>query len=322
MFYIGGEQELAPLNYFQEVTNSGRSSLRLIIESANLRNKHILLPDFLCQVIIDILQEYQVTFDFYSVERNLDFQLPDNIEKYDAVYLIKYFGGSTDAFAKTCTSFHGCLIVDDVFSPYPEILKRDQLWFSFNSLRKISHVADFSLLYSNAPLASVIKTALSGFSVMKYRAKNLKHEYLNFQQGSEKKYLDKFGQAEAILSSNFGIYSPSADSIIAAIQYFNRLEQERNIRQRNYQQINDLLADYSIPIKSKFYSFAPLLLNNRDVVRQKLMEFNVFLAVHWPVCNLVDNVLSQSIISIPVDSRYSSTDIKKVCSLIIKLEGK
>ena len=322
MFYIGGEQELAPLNYFQEVTNSGRSSLRLIIESANLRNKHILLPNFLCQVIIDTLQEYHITFDFYSVDLNLEFQLPKNIENYDALYLIKYFGGRTKTFVQACSLFKGCLIVDDVFSPFPEVLKRSGLWFSYNSLRKISPIADFSLLYSNKPITSVARTELPGFSKIKYQAKKSKYNHLNFRQGNEQAFLDLFEQAEAILDNHIGIYSPSAESIIAATQYFSGLEKEKEIRKSNYELINDLLAEHSISIDAGFYSFAPLLLNNRDTLRLQLMGYNVFLAIHWPAVSLLENDLSKSIISIPVDSRYGSNDIKKICSLINKLEGK
>ena len=320
MFHIGGEQELAPLNYFQDVTNSGRSSLRLIIESANLRSKHILLPNFLCQVIIDILQEYHITFDFYSVDENLELLLPKNIENYDALYLIKYFGNRTKTFVQACSLFKGCLIVDDVFSPFPEVLKRSSLWFSYNSLRKISPIADFSLLYSNKSIVSVTTTELPGFSKMKYQAKKLKYNYLNSHQGNEQRFLKLFEQAEAILDNHIGIYSPSTESVMAAIKYFTGFEKEIKIRQSNYKLINDLLADYSIPINTEFYSFAPLLLNNRDTVRLKLMENNVFLAIHWPAISLLDNALSRSIVSIPVDSRYRSSDIAKMCELILKLE--
>jgi len=320
MFHIGGEQELAPLNHFQTITNSGRSSLRLIIESANLRNKHILLPDFLCQVIIDTLQEYQITFDFYSVDKKLGFELPNDIVKYDALYLIKYFGGSTRTFVEACSLFKSCLIIDDVFSPFPEVLKRNDLWFSYNSLRKVSPIADFSIVCSNEPIDSLTPTELPKFSEIKYQAKYLKYNYMNHQQGSEKEYLALFGQAEAILDSNVGIYSPSPVSVIAAIQYFQNLDQERKCRKSNYELVCHLLPDYSIPLVAEFYSFAPLLLADRDNVRIQLLKDNVFLAVHWPAVDLHDNTLSRSIISIPVDSRYSPNVITKICELIMKLE--
>jgi len=317
MFHIGGEQEIAPLNYFQDVTNSGRSSLRLIIESANLRNKQILLPNFLCQVIVDVLEEYNITFDFYSVDKSLELQLPKNIEKYDALYLIKYFGGRTKTFVQACCSFKGCVIVDDVFSPLPEFLKRSSLWFSYNSLRKISPVADFSLVYSNIPLAGITKTSLADFSALKYQAKNLKYDYLQDKSIQEETYLDLFSQGENLLDNGLGIYAASVESIITALSFFNDLNKERTVRNEHYQLIRAMLPKLTIDIDSEFYSFAPIFIKNRNELRKQLIKENIYLAVHWSEVKCIKNELSPTIISLPLDRRYSNENIIKLCELIL-----
>lgn len=316
MFHMGGEQELAASGYYREITNSGRASLRLIIESAQLSHKRILLPGFLCEIICDVLAEYHLQVDFYSVDSTFNYHLPDNIDDYDALYLIKYFGGTTDSFHRAVAGFERCIIIDDVFSPYPETIERAAPWYSYNSLRKISAVADFSMLYSNEPLASFNDTTLEAFARLKYTAKRQKFEYLNTQIGDEQGYLELFSQAEKVLDEQKGIYRPSTQSVLAAIEFFAQLEQERSVRADNYQLIKLLLPELSVSIATSFHSFVPLLLENRDDVRCALMKDNIFLAIHWPAVAGVENVLSQSILSVPLDSRYSQDELTLLCGHI------
>ena len=316
MFYMGGEQELAKSKCYHDVTNSGRSSLRLIIESADLRGKRILLPSFLCEVIVDVFTEYEVNIDFYDINTNFEFQLPKDLIHYDALYLIKFFGGTGDSFCDSISRFKKCIIIDDVFSPYPHVLERQPLWFSYNSLRKISPVADFSLLYSNYPIADIGKADLASFALLKYEAKDLKNSYLKDKIGDENKYLALFEKAEEILDRSRGIYRPSEKSIIEAINFFSRRDIESSVRKSNYQYIKSLLPELLLDIETEFYSFAPILLSNRDEIRRKLMEENIFLAVHWPKSELIPNRLSDSIISIPLDTRYSHEDFKRLYGFI------
>ena len=55
---FGGEIELKGADSYYEHTISGRSSLRLIIESANLQNKSFLVPEYVCDVVLLVLEEF------------------------------------------------------------------------------------------------------------------------------------------------------------------------------------------------------------------------------------------------------------------------
>ncbi len=317
MRHVGGEQELAQLHYFRELTNSGRSSLRWIIESAQLESKRLLLPDFLCEVILDVLAEYNIDVDFYAVDSQLGYQLPDDLSDYDALYLIKYFGATNASFELAIAAFEQCIIVDDVFSPYPHILDVTQPWYSFNSLRKISAVADFSMLYSNRTFASVQVDKLPDFAELKYQAKQCKYEYFNSGKGSEKEFLALFTQGERCLDENKGIFLPSTNSVLESINFYNKLEEEKIIRRNNYGVICGKLAEYLLPITTDFYSFAVIVLPNRDAIRKKIMAHNIFLAVHWPEVIGISHQLSRTILSIPLDCRYSTKDMEDICQYIL-----
>lgn len=317
MNHVGGEQELTQQDHFSELTNSGRSSLRWIIESAQLQSKRVLLPDFLCEIILDVLAEYHIDVDFYSVDSQLVYQLPDDLSHYDALYLIKYFGATTASFEYAIATFKHCIIVDDVFSPYPHILDITQSWYSFNSLRKISAVADFSMLYSNRLLKPIDLKPLTEFSELKYQAKQDKYDFFKAKKGEEQAYLSLFNQGESCLDKHKSIFSPSSRSVVESIHFYQGLERERVIRRKNYAVVYQQLGKYILPIQSDDYSFAPILLLNRDAVRRKLMGHNIFLAVHWPAPIGVTNQLSHSILSIPLDSRYDESDMREICRYIL-----
>ncbi|WP_022941182.1 pyridoxal phosphate-dependent transferase [Psychromonas hadalis] len=319
MFHIGGEQELEKKHYYREITNSGRSSLRLIIQSAELQGKHLLLPNFLCEVILDVLLEYDVKIDFYDVGSDFEFELPKKINNYDCLYLIKYFGMANMSFQNAVSRFSKCLIIDDVFSPYPHVLERGTLWFSYNSLRKISPVADLSLLYSNQPIHKVEPKILPLFSDLKYKAKGLKSTFLGGGHGHESEYLNLFQEAEQVLDASRGIYSASNASLFEAIEFYRKLDFETKIRKENYLLLKSCLGDLVMNVNTKFYSFLPLLLQNRNTIKKKLMLDNIFLAIHWPENNKVSNKISNKILSIPLDSRYDKKDIEKLCDTLKKI---
>jgi hypothetical protein len=319
MFHIGGEQEVTKKKFFRDITNSGRSSLRLIIKSAGLQGKRLLLPSFLCEVIVDVLLEFEIEIDFYDINVNLEFKLPDDLSQYDAVYLIKYFGMANKSFQDALLDVPQCLIIDDVFSPYPHVPNEDVKWFSYNSLRKISQVADFSLIYSNFPIVKMEKLKLPLFSSLKYEAKHLKDEYLSTGKGDEREYLSLFSKAETLLNNSIGIYQASENSLCEAIEFYSNLATEKKVRYENYMTLKSMLGERELKIKAPFYSFLPVLLSNRDEVRRKLMGENIFLAIHWPDCKEMQNKLSSYIISVPLDSRYSKTDMIRLGSLIKEL---
>lgn len=314
---MGGEQELSSSDLFYGVTNSGRSSLRWILESMNLRGKCILVPDFLCQIVIDVLREYEIEITFYSVDEELSYQLNGKETEFDALYVIRYFGYDSGALEQTLSKLHTATIIDDVFGVEPPTINGTQHWCYFNSLRKISFVADFSQVVSNKPLKSIEKKRLDVFSQVKYLAKEQKFSYLNTGQGSEEEYLHQFNLGESILNESKNIYQASDSSIYQATRFCQSLKSETDIRQRNLSLAKKLLKSKQyIDITSQFPSFLPLKLKHRDIVRKALMSKNVFLAVHWPATDKTDNVLTEQLLSIPLDSRYNDRDIERICHLI------
>lgn len=309
-FCIGGEQEVPRCDYFQTLTSSGRDSLRLIIESGKLQERVFLLPDFLCDVIPHTLKDYGIQYKYYNVQKDFSFEL-GLLHPNDVIYIVNYFGQHK---CNTKELQNHTIIIDDVFSPFPMKMRGHSSWYSFNSLRKISPLADGSIIYSNHPLVEeLIKLEVqTEFAVQKYEAKHKKFEFIYDSKDDEQSYLSLFFSAEKMLDNRKTIVGMSIQSQLTFAEFCKNFSNEQHIRAQNYQTVCQLLPEDIIPIQSGFYSFAPLLLNNRDSIRQRLREHRIFLPVHWP-CS---SILSPNIISIPLDSRYTPKEMQRICELI------
>ncbi len=321
---IGGEQELEDDGLYCGVTNSGRSSLRWIIRSMSLQGKKILVPDYLCQIVIDVLHDFNVDVHFYQVEDNFEFSVPSDFIRFDAIYLVKYFGHQSESLKTLLKTSHIPVIIDDVFGVSPPAVDTSVHWCYFNSLRKISEVTDYSQIYSNVPLSTVVKEDDEIFSNGKLLAKYKKFDFINNAVGLESSYLSAFNKAEEALDLSKGITRASDSGITLSGKFFSRLEGERKHRAKNKKIVLETLSKFKgisvINIDAHIYSFQPVIIEDcRDEIRKELFNYNVFLAVHWPKISGSTSTLPERVLSIPLDSRYSENDMKELCHLITSL---
>ncbi|NOI91186.1 pyridoxal phosphate-dependent transferase [Vibrio splendidus] len=318
---VGGEQEIENEGLFYGVTNSGRSSLRWAIRSMSLQRQKVLVPDFVCQIVVDVLLEFDIEVQFYQVREDFEFELPNELGSVSAIYLVKYFGHESHSFDKLIKNTDTPLIIDDVFGIEAPKIPAEVPWCYFNSLRKITAVADFSQLVSSTPLKELRKERLPNFSTLKYKAKSAKSQYLNASVGKESDYLPLFSNAESLLDECSGVYEPEDRSVFLACQFSLNYRNEQKARVENLGVAKATLdSEQFIDINANFPSFLPLLLMNRDRVRKALMGHSIFLAVHWPKIRQAPSLLCDTILSLPLDSRYTAEDIKRICDLIKKLD--
>lgn len=321
---IGGEQELLSDDLHYGVTNSGRSSLRWAITSLGLSHKRILVPEFICQTVVDVLCELDVSFSFYHVNSDLSFFLESqSLKSVDAVYLVRYFGYQTESLDNALSDLTIPFIFDDVFGVINPVFENKYPWAYFNSFRKVSAIAGYSQLISNRELATICFEDLPDFDQLKYKAKDFKAKYLADRLYDQASYLAPFDRAEKLLDeSSPGIYRPSARSSILVNKFFRTLDNETLHRQNNLVLAKNLLPKhFYIDVVPEFPSFLPIVLQDRDAVRKKLRQYQVFLAIHWPRLSMTHNQLSDCLLSLPLDSRYTGSDIERVCNLIMQLSN-
>jgi hypothetical protein len=281
MKIIGGEAELRKNELNEYFTDSGRSSIRLILNK--LKGKLFLIPNYLCEIILKIFREYEVKYSFYNINKDLSVD-KESITKqqYDVLYIINYFGENRDI---------------------SNIVDKNKI--------------DGSIIKSSFPLSgNLIKKNPSTFPKIKYTAKDMKYHFLNNNQFSEKQYLNLFKLAESKLDEQTTINNISPYSLFRLFDFMSGIEKEYSVRENNFNVLDKYLNDKAIKINTIYPSFYILSVERRNELRKYLFTKNIFCPVHWPPIKGVSNQLNDTFLSIPVDSRYNKKDMKKIASYV------
>jgi hypothetical protein len=311
---IGGEVELKSLNNNVFFTDSGRSSLRLFLK--NFQDKKYLIPDFACQIVEQIFRQEKINYDFYHVNTDLSIDIQSVKGKsFDVLYLINYFGIIHDL---TDLEIDDKIICEDnVFFFDFDNFHKARNWYAFNSYRKISELADGSLVKTNLDInKKLINRDTAYFSQIKYSAKDIKYRYLYQQHGCELDYINKFNEAENLLDKQNEIFQISNFSIYLLAKH--HLSEEQTIRKRRFKQLYELFSEFCINTDPYYYSFFVMNIKDRDYVRKKLFEENIFLPIHWPGAGEV-NILYQTLISVPLFENYTDDEYEYIINNIKKL---
>jgi len=313
---IGGEAELEQSTLHTYFTDSGRSALRLILRSLNL--KLVALPDYLCSVITDVLVQEEIQFVYYKINNDLSIDTTTISDNCDSVYIIDYFGIKHDYLKELPLVSDKIIIEDNVFSPFIENTCGFKRWLSFNSYRKFSVCGEGSLIKSNIELdQNLIFSSSAPFSSFKYQAKATKYEYLIHNLHSEEDYLHQFERGEESLDQQREIFSISPQGLNQIIKFHESLVFETKQRDRNYQILKKLISPISFDV-AIFKSFFVFSCGNIEYVRKELMSHKIFLARHWPNIYKLNTTLYQNLMSIPLDSRYDENDMERIANIINK----
>ncbi len=319
MKQLGGELGVKPTELKSLFTDSGRSSLRLFLN--NNPGKKILLPDYLCEVILDVFDQEGVAFEFYRIDENFNIDIQSVVSKtFDVFYLINYFGKFHDELK--LIDLDNCILLEDnVFNFKIENIYLSKKWYSFNSFRKISDLADGSQIKTNLPIIGEINNKTALFSLLKYQAKEMKYSFLVNKTDIEKKYLSSLSNAEEVLNSQREIHRMSDRSYEMLLNFYAKFEEENRQRIENYNVLVKGLKDYEISFERKEYSFFVMKIDNRDELRAYLFDHRIFLPIHWPFFG-IENSIYNNVISVPLFSNYSTDDMSNVVERMKEFFGR
>lgn len=296
---IGGEVPVLS-NEKLFFTDSGRSSLKLFIRSKN-KNKKFLIPNYFCEVIEKVLLEEKVKYEFYNINDDLSVDI-DSVKrkKFDILYVINYFGKVQNL--KKLKLDKKIVLEDNVFFTDFSNTNNYKNWFGFNSFRKVSTLADGSLVKTNLKISKKnISKKEAKFSSFKYKAKNKKFKYIHSYKKTdiklENEYLNIFQKAEQLLNKQKNIYTISNRSIY-------------ELQRRNFEVQNKICKGYFNKLNKKYnkkcknsnpdqYSFFILFLDDAYDLRRYLIKNNIFFPILWPK-STQENDLYGKILAIPL----------------------
>jgi hypothetical protein len=342
--YIGGEFSYSEKS-FLNISNkknfsnfswstSGRSAFFNILAKCEKKNFNtVYLPAYVCDSLISPVKKLGFRISFYDLDENLNIK---NEFKSNSIILVIHFFGkkikSIDYIKKNIPK--DSKLIEDfthVFLNQNIFTKKKTNSFFF-SLRK--HFGFVTGAYTNEIYKKVImNNKLLNMYERSIGILNFKYKYLNYTNDydfeKEKFYLESIKQSENIINSNLKNYK-----ILKKIKNFNNnisFEKIRKKRKNNWGVLNQLLKDKVECFHSNFeknevpFGFI-IKVKNRDMIKNKLKNQNIFAPIHWTWQKEVQKrkfpklyKLSKHILTLPVDQRYCTDDMERLAKKLKKI---
>lgn len=295
--------------------SSGRDALYSIFN--HIKDKKIWIPNFLCESIFKPIIKNNLRYEFYNVNDGLEAILQFKPAKDDYILIINFFGFVDENLYKFSVDNELNVISDTTHLIFNEerfknVLSKSK--FVVGSLRKSFALPDGGYVLSNDHLV-IKKNPREEFTYL--RTYGLFSRYFssinNFNSDENFMVLKK---AESILdkATDFGYkISYLSENILKCINLNDYIDQIN----KNFNILNKKLNKNYI-----FYSqYFPIVFKNsneRNFVRKKLFEKNIFAPIHWDTNFLGNykNSISDRILSIPCDYRYNEFDMNDVLNVL------
>lgn len=297
---------LIPLRTDATYFSSGRAAFTWLLGSV-LRPRRVWLPTYVCWSLVSAMQQrFPATpLMFYSVDRDLRCQWPEETESGDAIVLIHYFGHMSEI---PDTAEHCIQLSDISHLLLPPPAQSGQ--FSFGSLRKTFRIADGGVLQARH---DPIYESDDGLAVwLRSKARDWR----------------ELREAENMMDRDWRVSDMSSQSLAKMLSY--DLAAAALQRQNNLQ----FLAK-NFPAGQPLIQFRPgevPLLHNvllpdlavRDSLRKHLASRGIYCSVHWPLHPLLQEQsdvidsrdaawLAEHILSLPVADDFEEAQMARIC---------
>jgi dTDP-4-amino-4,6-dideoxygalactose transaminase len=310
---------------------SGRTAIDLILQDISRKKdvKSVAMPAWCCDSMIAPFLAHGIDVRFYDYDHTDYYLTTDITENTDIFYLTNYFGykntlnieivrkikesGSIILYDRT----HSFLMDDKEYKVLSD--------YSFASIRKWMGVIDGAVVEGIEPPELKDCPYIS----IKEKAMRDKYRYLMGDSNIKKEeFLAAFGEFGHQLAEDYCNYA--MDDLSYTLYKQEDLQKMTQIRRENAAYIHINLegvqfmyefTDKSVPL------FVPVLFESkeqRDYVRKKLIEQQIYCPVHWPQPKQiptdykVNDIVSREL-SLICDQRYGINEIKREIETIMQL---
>lgn len=310
---IGGYFELELRNgeeYHKEAIrlNSGRNAFEYILRAR--RYKKVYLPYFTCDVMLEPIIKLQLKHEFYHINEQLEPIFDFNKIGVDETFLYtNYFGiKSLEVLnlSRTCPN----LIIDNSQAFFEKPLAEID---TFYSPRKFFGVPDGAYLFTSNRLNIDFEKDNS--------LKRLSHLLGRIENGAEESYAMFVQNDRSLIDQPIRLMSNLTQNLLKDIDY----EFIEKIRRTNFNYLHKAFGSLNVLKMDNENDFTPMVypfLFEKKGLRSYLIQNKIFVAQYWP--NVLDwcekgeieNKFTQSILSLPIDQRYTENHMQKVIDLI------
>ncbi len=295
--------------------NTGRNALEYILRSIG-EVKHIYLPYFTCEVVLEPINKLQIPYTYYHI--NQRFELVDDIQPKEGEFIIanNYFG-IKDAYIRQLASLYGDhLIVDCAQAFFAKPISGIKCFYS---TRKYVGVADGGVAYlDNLPDDKVDVCEIERSD------EHDSHLLKRKQFGAEAGFADYQANEKKLDNQPIRLMSVNTKWILDHIDYNKVIAHRRE----NFQYLHEALAAKNQLKLPAFDSFVcpmvyPYMMATERNLRKELIEKKIFVAKYWPNLEQMNGFEFEcesaiNIIPLPMDQRYGIEDMQRIIEIVKK----
>ena len=288
--------------------NSGRYCLEYVLRVKKYTK--VYLPYYMCDAVLQPINKLGLDYQFYHIDKY--FHIAEVLQpKKDEVILYCNYFGLMDEYVKIVTDRYAPNIIIDntqaFFSrPLPEI-------DTFYTCRKFFGVADGAYLYTNKE---------ADFDIPQdYSSSRMLFLLDRLDKSAEEAFSDYHKSEDTLDHDEIKKMSKITQFIMSSICYKSVADR----RISNYIYLHDNLSSsntLSVDLERKNVPMVYPFLSDDINLRKKLIDNKVYVASYWPNvqswCNAesLENTLSQLLLPLPIDQRYSIDEMNFIVSVL------
>lgn len=305
---------------------SGRTAIDLIVQDIqkSRKLKSVYMPAWCCDSMLAPFQSRGVEVMLYDIRLDGGLQyLIDEKRTPDIFYVNNYFGYENTVSKGIIAHFRekGSIILYD--RTHSMLMEGDdvQADYSFASIRKWMGVT------TGAVVSGIGQTDLKDYPHTAIKEVAMKEKF-RFLSGDKsivnQNFLNAFGEFGHRLTEDYRNYE--MDALSYTLYKQADLEQMKSQRRANAGFLHDNLDMTFLNVLTPNATplFVPVFFNSkeeRDSIRKKLIDNNIYCPIHWPKNNLVTpamevNRIFDTELSLICDQRYRLDEMKKLVKLL------
>ena len=290
--------------------NSGRNCLRVLIR--NRRIKRLYLPYYICDAVLEacLLEDCKIVNYYLGESLRLKNEIEDFDLRTDYLYVVNYAGLLTSKEVLNYQKQYKNIILDNSQAFFThQISDIDTIY----SCRKFFGVPDGAYLYTSAHITEQY--------TQDYSYDRMTHILGRFELGAEKFYENYLRNEETFSSMPIRYMSRLTDNMLRSINYRRSMIQRSN----NYCLLSQKLNQFNqlkLPEKVKGAFAYPLLVENADEIRRRLLEEKIFIPRYWREVldrvseDTIEYQYAKNILWLPCDQRYTESDMGYISDTI------
>jgi hypothetical protein len=317
--YFGFEKEL----FLQEspsvypLVDCGRSALFWILNDS--RPEKIYLPFFSCHVLLDVLRQLNIRWEFLSLNSDFEVEQIPFLRENEVLIYINFFG-LKEAYAKKLSVQLGTqVIIDNTHSLFSS--GYESSW-SFNSLRKFFGLPDGAqILGPKGTSADINHLEVNSHYRFEHLTKRLEgcveEGYAIFKENEAMTW--KHRSCRQISNMGRLLFSGLDSAYVREQRRSNFYFLHKALGSTNQLSASLFSDPEAVPFSYPYLPFRP-------IEHESLWDAKIFAPKLWPECIgpqtefFNEHRWASSILHLPIDHRYSEDEMGRILSVIEDLE--